>query len=505
MELETGETAIRLKLRTADEGTRDHRIKVALGVIIFAIGMVIGWLDQRGVAYDDAAITFRYALRIASGEGFNYNPGDATNGASAPLYTLLLALSTWFGSSPESAATIGAAFALGLVSVLSWAIAFRLTSSWVSAVAPVILWSMTFFREQALSGMESGFASALGLAAVFLLMTKKYFLAGLVGGLTLFNKIDSVFLVLPMLAVVFFFHRKQFLRCGAGVVLAFSPWLLFSWAYFGSPLPFSASQKLQNVTGLETETRDPGASFDAAWLAEHVGRELNVTLLVLALVGIAAFATPLPSRIRESQINPGALILALWLVFHFVAFSLVDLGAPYPWYTTVIWPPLAIFVACGLQAILRLVRGVLGQHSDVTVAGISLFAIAVLLLQVTPGLTQLVTVFADGRKISDYERFESLRLKAGIFLGSNVKPGEVIETCFGWIAYGAPFNPIRETCPLATRKPVAAPTWSVDSVFPGRLPREYSPPDGWRVAWRAASNSAGEGEVVVLRKTGVGY
>lgn len=46
---------------------------------------------MRAVLYDDAAITLRYAWRIAHGDGFTYNPGDRTDGASAPLYTLVLA------------------------------------------------------------------------------------------------------------------------------------------------------------------------------------------------------------------------------------------------------------------------------------------------------------------------------------------------------------------------------------------------------------------------------
>ena len=56
----------------------------AIVVAAILVGLVLGIRDIQVVLVDDAAITLRYAARIAGGDGWTYNNGDRTNGASAP-------------------------------------------------------------------------------------------------------------------------------------------------------------------------------------------------------------------------------------------------------------------------------------------------------------------------------------------------------------------------------------------------------------------------------------
>ena len=60
-------------------------------------------LDPSTFLTDDGGITLRYAERISQGRGFNYNDGESVNGASNPLYTLLLAAWMALGLGPEAA------------------------------------------------------------------------------------------------------------------------------------------------------------------------------------------------------------------------------------------------------------------------------------------------------------------------------------------------------------------------------------------------------------------
>src|SRR5690606_18314428 len=60
----------------------------------------------------------------------------------------------------------------------------------------------------------------------------------------------------------------------------------------------------------------------------------------------------------------------------------------------------------------------------------------------------------------DYLWFELARREAGRRVADLAEPGEVVQTCFGWIAYEAYDNPIDETCPLNTRREVGPVVWS---------------------------------------------
>jgi hypothetical protein len=107
---------------------------------------------------DDAYITYRYALNIAHGHGFVYNPGEFVLGTTTPLYTLLLAVTGWLTKS-DSYPTISIVFnaladTVGVV--LLYDLARRLFSHWLPATVIGLLWvvaprSVTF----AIGGMET--------------------------------------------------------------------------------------------------------------------------------------------------------------------------------------------------------------------------------------------------------------------------------------------------------------------------------------------------------------
>jgi hypothetical protein len=74
-------------------------------------GIVVGVLKQPPLAVDDAAISFRYAARIAAGLGFTYSEGERVLGTSSPLYVLSLAILHGRGADIEDAAR-----AIGIIS-----------------------------------------------------------------------------------------------------------------------------------------------------------------------------------------------------------------------------------------------------------------------------------------------------------------------------------------------------------------------------------------------------
>ena len=78
--------------------TRTDWIIIAVIALIAVAARLIPGLRT----IDDAYITYRYAMNVATGVGMVYNPGEAVLGTTTPLYTLLLALLAMLGGAAHN-------------------------------------------------------------------------------------------------------------------------------------------------------------------------------------------------------------------------------------------------------------------------------------------------------------------------------------------------------------------------------------------------------------------
>lgn len=440
---------------------------VALVAISFVVAVVLAYRGRPSVLYDDAAITLRYARRIVDGHGWTYNDLDRTNGASAPLFTLVVAAMHAIGIDLTTAARAVNTACYGAAVALAAYLAERI-SGWVAAiVAAVVLLTWTDFLYQSMSGMESSMAAALGLAAILALRSERDGLAGFFVALALINKLDAGMLALAIAAAYLLVMRRPPWRVMGYAIVTFSPWLVFSTAYFGSVLPYSFTQKAAG------EVDNPAANLTSDWILKSLEAQ---GVMVLVGLGLAAgLVVPFVVR-RDRRAGLALLTCIIWPVAHGLVFSVVKLGDRYPWYLTVLYPPLAVAGACLIGFVIDLVPG----WTKVLAA-----AAAVVLLALGMGFTDrtggriaaTADTLADGRPYDEYESVEGARRAAAKHLESIAAPGDVIATCFGWFAFEAPDHQILETCPLNTRKPVGNPRWGTLYTVPATAPAPVLPPD----------------------------
>lgn len=483
-------TFVDARLRPAVARVRPHALLLlALAATVF--GVIVALRAQPEVFADDAAITARYAERLATGHGWTYNDGDRTNGASAPLYTMVVALLRWFGVDTIDAmrhlATVAYAASIGLVVHL----AGRIGGLAAGALAGAVLVSWSDYEAQALSGMESALAVVLGLAVLIALLDDRETLAGVLLGLALLNKLDAGFLAVAVGVAVLIVRRRPPWRLAfiSGAILA--PWLAFSTWYFGSPLPNSMTQKVGG------EVVNPGWEHDPLWVLRGFNASSTIPLVVLAISSVAV----VPLLVRARRLGAATSLLACvgWGAAHGLAFSLVPLGDAYPWYRTVLFPTVAVGSAVAIVAVGELVLARLHVRPwllrRAALGGLVLATLLAIQVQNGAGRT-LAGTLRHGHVTTQYEAFEVQRREAGRHLGRVAEPGDVIATCFGWVAYGAIENPILETCPLNTREPVADPRWMTLVVYPGTGAPEV-PPD-WRLDASFVSTVGEGGRVDVL-------
>lgn len=473
----------------------------AIVVAAVLVGFVLGIRDMRVVLGDDAAIMLRYAARIAGGDGWTYNDGDHTNGASAPLYTLVLTALHLIGLDLETAARAVGVACFAATFGLAARIADRIGGPVAGVSAIVLLAGSTEFRSWSEVGMECALAAALGLAAILATTYRREWLAGVLVGLAVMNKLDAGFLAIAIAIGLTAAYRRLPWRLVAAAVATFAPWAIFAQLYFGSVLPHSASEKLVNEA--KSFTLDHWWVLKRMLLWDHEGPAL--ALAIVALVGVGFLLLR-----RQQALAAALLALILWPALQTIAFSYLNFGYTFGWYTAVIYPPTTVAAACALGLIVRsgwrqrsivvaaLVALVLWPALHIIAFGYLNFgdtdtwyvypattvaaactlslivwsrwrkqSIAVALLlgigipvgQHLVDWRMAVSALTRGHRVDDYEAFDQTRREGGIFLGRIARPGDVVETCAGWTAYGALQTTIRETCPLSTRMPVAAPRW----------------------------------------------
>ncbi|UCC81013.1 MAG: glycosyltransferase family 39 protein [Candidatus Zixiibacteriota bacterium] len=120
-----------------------------------------------GFPLDDSWIHQVFARNIATGHGFSFNPDQPVAGATAPLWTLVLALAWMIGGPIAGGIIAGILFQL-LAYVAIYKIAHIITENrklaLLTAVLSVLFWQTIW---GAMSGMEPGFYSALSLWGLY--------------------------------------------------------------------------------------------------------------------------------------------------------------------------------------------------------------------------------------------------------------------------------------------------------------------------------------------------
>lgn len=309
----------------------------------------------RSHGFDDPYITYRYAVNLAAGYGFVYNPGERVLSTSAPLYALLLTPVAALGLDVPLISNLIGCVSLGAGALALWRLG-RLADMPVAGGVAALLYPLSPYLVSTL-GAETTFFMALTLWGFVAVAAGRPIVAGLLLAAATLTRADAA-LAAVMAALVYvccgrdrnpFVARPDsptlvgrvgeigltpFLRFSAAYLLVIVPWILAAWAYFGTPLPVTLSVK-------RSQAFIPGSRSYLAGLVQRlvdlVYRPLFWPLLGLAPLGAAA-------ALRRR----GPLLLPLgWGGLHALAYSSLGVTA-YFWY----YGPaaLALIVAAALGA-----------------------------------------------------------------------------------------------------------------------------------------------------------
>lgn len=226
----------------------ERKALLALFFLIFAVILLrTAWLG------DDAYITMRSVDNWVNGYGLTWNPGERVQTFTHPLWMLLL--------SGLYALSKNAYFSLLGLSLLASLALMAVFLSSVSRNLPALAWGWLLlvfshaFLDYSTSGLENPLSHLLALVFALVFLGRiplpaiwRTFALSLLAGLAVLNRMDTLLLYLPALALVFWQDktRRTFAQLTAGF-LPFALWSLFALFYYGFIFPNTYYAKLNTA------------------------------------------------------------------------------------------------------------------------------------------------------------------------------------------------------------------------------------------------------------------
>lgn len=151
------------------------RITLVMIVVIVAVmGATITLAYSDTQIIDDAYITYRHSMNLASGHGLVFNRGERIEGETNLLWALILSLPAHFGwSVPAAGFWVGVFFAAVAIVIMA-DLVFRLSGRMAPACAAALIAAATPLYWNAMAnGLEGGLYAMLLMATVSAIIARK--------------------------------------------------------------------------------------------------------------------------------------------------------------------------------------------------------------------------------------------------------------------------------------------------------------------------------------------
>lgn len=359
----------------------------------------------RRLPVDDAYITFRYAVNVASGHGLVFNVGEWVLGTTTPLWALTLAGLSKLGLGIEDTATISGGLC-AVVSIVLFLTAIPTTASrrvkalWAFVIALYYPLSVITF-----SGMEtSPYILVVGLG-LYCFGTQRPLTGSLLSFIATVLRPDGA---LIMAAGLLGGRRRSNRSALAAIALytaALAPCLVWAYTTYGAILPHSVEAKkiLYQTDPLK----------NTLFFFEALSQEpIDAVLLCLGASGlIFAF--------KDSTLRP----FSLWALLYSVGLIFSGVKPIFFWYFGPLW---FLFLTVGLEGMRRRFSGIIPQRIS------SLCPLLLLAFM-------MLDVFKRAPGSDPVEMRENAYRTITKKLSASIQPGDsVLMSEIGVLGYGLP-------------------------------------------------------------------
>jgi hypothetical protein len=431
-----------------------------LAILGLSVAIPLYFTCSTHLVWEDFLITYRFSENFARGQGLVYFPGERVYGFTSPLNALLPALFAWVTGATEfwlplwlfrCVSLAGLAFAcLAITSLLTREPEAATTrAAWfVGLLFPLVAVLEIKTTAFAMSGQETGLVLGF-LAPAFALAclgwSAHWRLGGLLWAGLMYSRPDAFVYLGALMIVALGFSPdsrqtlgRAFLKSGVVCVLLYLPWLIFTWSYYGSPIPHTVVAKF-GIEAYDTTTFSFLAPVAAAihkapevlcwtlapiydWLDAGLGtwpRWMHDGALALELLAILYWVIPTKDRVGRMASLFSCLLFA-YLVYENV------IGQYAPWY----FPPLAFMSLVAIvSAIATLTRRIGGRFPAY---GLGILLLSGLLGFLAFNFSASLRPLRFKQEVIEWNH----RRMIGLWLKEHVVPGEAVYLePLGYIGY----------------------------------------------------------------------
>lgn len=209
-------------------------------VILLAVSIRIWFVSYTNYTAEDAHITFQFARNVMRGDGFALNPGQPIYGSTTPLLTFML--SGWLLVSKDI--VLGARI-IDLAAVAGGMIFLFLgiQDKRAALIALFIMALSARLYAEEMQGMEMPLLFLFMTMSFYGFVKQRPYFSGFAAGLMLWTRVDAVIWVGCLFVIYAITDYHGALKYFFATTAIYLPWIIFSWVYFGSPIPFTIIAK----------------------------------------------------------------------------------------------------------------------------------------------------------------------------------------------------------------------------------------------------------------------
>jgi hypothetical protein len=420
----------------------EHWLLIA--AIAAGVGVRLAYWIMTERVFEDALITVTHSRNAILGLGLtsHYGEGHVQGFTSAISVLIPLVGELVHQGSGIDAMRVASLFGIGVTMVYAYAIARELKlNMWATGFVLAYLafdYNNIFYG---MAGMETQLAVAVLLAGVYYTIRGYPLRCGVALGLGVLTRPDFlIFLPLALIALWLHDHRGS-LRAAAVAALVLAPWTIFTFIYYGSPVPQTIRAKQQAYTPPIGHTPGSVLHFVVSQLRQHDGmwrylvpfrESYNVirTPLSQGVLLAIAFVVLLLALFGAwtSRKVPRWWSAIAYVVLFTVYKTMLLPSTYYEWYLPPCMALGMIFVGAGLTRLgsMRLSRRVWRPMPNLATT------ISVLLALLYAW--QVPTMFTLDRKVQEVE--DHVRVPLGLYLNKVVRHGEAVASeSAGYIGY----------------------------------------------------------------------
>jgi hypothetical protein len=311
---------------------------VAVGFVVLAHRKFMGELR-----FEDALIVLRYARNLVAGEGMVFNPGERVLGVSTPLFTLLSTVFVaWDSARAVELQNLFGMVCLAVESILAGLLTRRLGYRYLSLPVQILV-LCNFSLNYLYFGMEVHLYAALVLAIYLLLLAERTATLGVVLGIAFLVRYDAALLALLVGSVTWTRSRQPPVRMVLAFFIVVSPWLLFSWQYFGTIVPEPLHAK-EGQTGFVHYLLHFGRNHTN--MLESFG-SLYVRPAWLFPWAVACTALAAVGGWRLIRTDSRCAVMVFYPALHTAVYAAIGADAGFTWHTYFVTPVFWLLLVIG--------------------------------------------------------------------------------------------------------------------------------------------------------------